>query len=563
MLDKDKIDQFIKKAQESKQNQLDLSSDEDLSIAIMNLVSIEEHFFFTAEKTGKTEYFDLLKEAREMRKELLGKIIKEYEGEVWCLPPKTVVLCNPEPKTIDTLVAGEKVLAHNGEFSPVRRSFVRDYDGDFVAIYPYYSDELLITPGHSVLCAVGVRKKQKDSWRKNFVEPKIVWKKAEEIEPTDFLLFPRYKDIKDIDEMELEYTWENKGCFKPMTFTHKRKIKIDVDLMKLIGLYISEGSINERNYFYKGHPKTTRTLYFSFGKMEMDLIKEARLLFQSVFGEELKTSETHTTTDLVCSKRVIVKFFKQFGKRSSEKELPMWVLQLPSRKLYGLIWGLVKGDGSESKHAIKYFTISEKLAYQLRILFFKLGILHSLKRRANKGGEIDGRKIKSNYDGFHIAFSGDAARLLNQETDLQYNNKRTSGNFGYVLDDYVMIPIRKIGKVKYCGKVFNIQTEAETYTTFAGVVHNCISKHLLAASMRLMEVGTKALGQGKKAEAEDLFAKSFQLYSLFWGVAKKLISVDEVKKIDDGALNVHDKEKKTIWGKLGELVKKAIDCCKE
>jgi len=91
----------------------------------------------------------------------------------------------------------------------------------------------------------------------------------------------------------------------------------------------------------------------------------------------------------------------------------------------------------------------------------------------------------------------------------------------------------------------------------------CISKHLLAASMRLMEVGTKALGQSKKAEAEDLFAKSFQLYSLFWGVAKKLISVDDVKKIDDGALNVHDKEKKTVWGKLGDLVKKAIDCCKE
>ncbi len=91
----------------------------------------------------------------------------------------------------------------------------------------------------------------------------------------------------------------------------------------------------------------------------------------------------------------------------------------------------------------------------------------------------------------------------------------------------------------------------------------CISKHLLAAAMRLMEVGTKALGQGKRQEAEDLFAKSYQLYSLFWGVAKKLISVDEVKKIDDGALNVHDQDKKTVWGKLGDLFKKAIDCCKE
>lgn len=80
-----KIEEFIKKTQASKKGELDLSSDEDLSIAIMNLISIEEHFFFTGAKTGKSEYFDLLSEAREMRKELLKKIIKDYEGEVWCI----------------------------------------------------------------------------------------------------------------------------------------------------------------------------------------------------------------------------------------------------------------------------------------------------------------------------------------------------------------------------------------------------------------------------------------------------------------------------------------------
>jgi len=84
-LDKSKIDQFIKKVQSSKTDAMDLSSDEDLSIAIMNLISIEEHFFFTGAKLNKPEYFDLLNTAREMRKELLKKIIKEYEGEVWCI----------------------------------------------------------------------------------------------------------------------------------------------------------------------------------------------------------------------------------------------------------------------------------------------------------------------------------------------------------------------------------------------------------------------------------------------------------------------------------------------
>jgi hypothetical protein len=91
----------------------------------------------------------------------------------------------------------------------------------------------------------------------------------------------------------------------------------------------------------------------------------------------------------------------------------------------------------------------------------------------------------------------------------------------------------------------------------------CISKHLLAASYRLMEVGTKQLGMGKKDEAYDLFNKAYNLYSLFWGLNMKLIDVGEIKKIDDGALNKHDKEKKGFVGKLGELVKKMIDCCIE
>ena len=68
-----------------KEEKLDLSADQDLSIAIMNLISIEEHLFFSGGKTGNPKYYELLKEVRDMRKELLKKIIKEYDGEVWCI----------------------------------------------------------------------------------------------------------------------------------------------------------------------------------------------------------------------------------------------------------------------------------------------------------------------------------------------------------------------------------------------------------------------------------------------------------------------------------------------
>ena len=77
------IEEFIKKFDDmKKQDKIDLSSDQDLTIAIMNLVSIEEHFFFTGAKLGKTEYYDMIKDVREMRKELLKRIIKEYVPQV-------------------------------------------------------------------------------------------------------------------------------------------------------------------------------------------------------------------------------------------------------------------------------------------------------------------------------------------------------------------------------------------------------------------------------------------------------------------------------------------------
>ena len=64
---------------------LDLSTEEDLVIAIMNLISLEEHFYFTGAKTEKSEYFDMLNEVRAMRTKLLARLIDKKEGEVWCI----------------------------------------------------------------------------------------------------------------------------------------------------------------------------------------------------------------------------------------------------------------------------------------------------------------------------------------------------------------------------------------------------------------------------------------------------------------------------------------------
>lgn len=80
------VKEFVERIDATKKvNPKDLSSDQDLTIAIMNLISIEEHLVFSGAKTGKNSFYDLIEDVRETRKKLMLKIIPSYEGEVWCI----------------------------------------------------------------------------------------------------------------------------------------------------------------------------------------------------------------------------------------------------------------------------------------------------------------------------------------------------------------------------------------------------------------------------------------------------------------------------------------------
>jgi len=84
--EQNKFSELIKKIEQMKKSgEIDLSMDEDLSIAVMNLISLEEHFFFTGVKTSKDSYLNLLSQVREVRKSLLKKLINKHEGETWCI----------------------------------------------------------------------------------------------------------------------------------------------------------------------------------------------------------------------------------------------------------------------------------------------------------------------------------------------------------------------------------------------------------------------------------------------------------------------------------------------
>lgn len=112
------MEEMIEKIDSAKKvNPLDLSSDQDLSIALMNLISLEEHFFCSGGKTGKTYFYDMINTIRDMRKTLMERIVKKStaeNGEVWCIS-KHLLAATMRLTEVGTkaLSAGKKEDAYN------------------------------------------------------------------------------------------------------------------------------------------------------------------------------------------------------------------------------------------------------------------------------------------------------------------------------------------------------------------------------------------------------------------------------------------------------------------
>lgn len=139
------------------------------------------------------------------------------------------------------------------------------------------------------------------------------------------------------------------------------------------------------------------------------------------------------------------------------------------------------------------------------------------------------------------------------------------------IEEHLFFSANKTGNKKYIDlldEVRRMRTELlkEIIKDYEGEVW-CISKHLLAASMRIMEVGTKELKKGNKQKAWDLFQKSYNLYNLFWGLNLDMVKMKDLKRNSDDVYLVDEKAKKfekvSVFTKLGDFINKAMDCCKE
>src|SRR3989344_4851960 len=162
-----------------------------------------------------------------------------------------------------------------------------------------------------------------------------------------------------------------------------------------------------------------------------------------------------------------------------------------------------------------------------------------------------------------------------KELDLSSGEDLSIGIMNLIsIEEHLFYTSQKTKDKKYLellNEVRKMRTELmkEIIKDYEGEVW-CISKHLLAASMRVMEVGTKELKKGNKDKAWDLFDKSYKLYSLFWGLNLGVVGTKDIKrntkdeeKVDFIDEKGNGKGSQSVFSKLGSLVQKAVDCCRE
>ena len=147
-------------------------------------------------------------------------------------------------------------------------------------------------------------------------------------------------------------------------------------------------------------------------------------------------------------------------------------------------------------------------------------------------------------------------KLKNKEFDLSKQEDLSIALMNLIsLEEHFYFSSMKTNNKNYLDILNSIRTLRKTL--LKKIVKNpkgeewCISKHLLASSMRLIEVGTKELQDNEK-EAEMYFKSAFELYSLFFAINLNIIEVKEIKE-----------EKSVFTRKISDIVKKIVDCCKE
>jgi len=388
-------------------------------------------------------------------------VVSTSIGEGWglCLWPETNIYTEKGIKHISELIVYDRVLSSDGTYNDVEAVVSRNYNDDLYEIITWLSNiPIKSSAEHGFLV---------------FEEDKYLWKKAMDLSVGDVLVFPKkYKEdnilinilefIKPyLNIRQVKNVVENDSLFKIQSNFKREEnfipkiLKITPSLMKLFGLYLAEGSISMTK---------KDGIAFSFNSNEKNLIEFVKNEMKKVFG-----LEAHDVTAKNCVDIKTIKFYSSpvhwlffilFGTGARNKKIHSILLNQSKDNLIKLLLGEFLGDGSNEKSQLTFSTTSKNLAYAVRLLLSRIGILSSVRTsRVEYKITVSGISKENLLKIFNLPFP---------ELDRAHANETCSQN-----NQYILLPIKSINKSNYNGKLVDIQV-ANTNDFIAEncVVHN-------------------------------------------------------------------------------------------
>lgn len=381
-----------------------------------------------------------------------------------CLLPGEEIITTDGIKSVENIKVGDMVYTHKNRFKKVLNLMSREYNGEYFELSSYgYAKKLSVTSEHPIYCvnSEDITKKRDKKWTS-----------ASEIKNGDYVVFPRYKDIKDVEFIDLsEFDYESNNKRYKKTFEDRKinSLQMSHDLLNIIGWFLSEGGI------YRQH------IFFTLGKNEKKNVSE---LLESIQNLNLhhKIKETKTTFVIeIFSKQLKEFFYKNFGNGAKNKRIPQWVLDLPLEKIKILLESYIKGDGCKVKdreNSYSCTSISINLMVGIKMICSKLGYTCGISINNECSiSTILGRQVNINKK-YQLRF--------NKSGNDKFNNQKKI----FIDEDYIYYKIKNIECKKYKGKVYNFEVEDDnSYCTPCLSLHNCESQGTMYNGIKLGNFG--------------------------------------------------------------------------
>jgi len=351
-----------------------------------------------------------------------GAHVNEVDIDECCFIPETKVWKENGVTRIDN----ETIKKLNR--SLIKRRFIRHYNGEMIYIQPkYYSVGFLVTSEHPIWAI----KRKEQYWfdkEKRFMPSRNEYYKIKHSRnKVGTKIFPKW-----ISAGELE---KNDILVSPLPKRKiDRRLRFPKEFLRLIGYYIAEGSNGDHQTF------------LSFNSNEMELIDDSKRIVSGLFKVPV---HTYTFTNERCTnvywthRSLQTWLEKHCGHHAKNKHIPEFLMELPDEQMDILLDAIYKGDGYVTDKISHLHIKSERLVYQILFIENARGILISL--------------AKSKKGSFHLR---------------KYRKQR----YGWCDGKNFYVPIHKIGKRSYNGKVYNFQTSSETYNLPYLHVHNCAAE---------------------------------------------------------------------------------------